>query len=443
MGSNGEKTVSSVVEELREWLEEKGTVFGKVECRLVEGAYRGIFATKDILEDEILVSIPKDLLMGTMNAFNSDPEFKKVCQAKRAELSDEDLLAIHLLHECNKGKKSKWFRYLRTLPRSYCTAASLSDEDIFELQATFAIRVIFQEKEKALNSYIKARRMLECLGISKVWRTRRAWSWAVSCVSSRSMFYPGETGLGQQEEKDKDVPGHSILFPFGDLHNYFPPPPPITLNLLRSNISNHSTVEKICGFGGYSSDTECYDLVAKQHYVSKEQVFLCYGRYNNLDLLKLYGFILDNNPHDVAFIPLENFPAVLQLEHNDACIMHDGNPSFELMRALRLASLEEKIDRQKYAFKILQDEAVSKTSEKTALHILQSALQKTLATLPTSLDDDLSILAATMNGERKIENDDAKMRRSVAIEWRIHYKKCLMKCLCLIEKYQLMMVNDG
>ena len=213
--------------------------------------------------------------------------------------------------------------------------------------------------------------------------------------------------------------------------------------MLRSNIFNQVAAEQICGFGQYSSDTECYILVAKRHYAIDEQVFLCYGRYNNLDLLKLYGFVLDDNPHDVAFVPLENFPIDFQLEQNDARIMHDGNPSFELMRALRLASLEKKEDRQKYAFKILQDEAVSTTSERAALHILQSTLKKTLATMPTSLEEDLSILAAVMSGELKTESEDAKLRRSVVMQWRIQYKKSLMKCLCLIEKYQLMMVNDG
>jgi len=437
MSWNGENKLNNVVE-LREWLEENNTFFGKVECRLVEGAYRGIFATENILEDEILVSIPKDLLMGTINAFKNDPEFREVCEARGAELSDDNLLAIHLLHECNKGKTSKWFRYLRTLPRSYCTAASLSDEDILELQASYAIRLIFQEKEKALSSYNKVRHMLEILGVSKMWRTRRAWSWAVSCVSSRSMFYPGEG-------KEKDGPGYSILFPFGDLHNYFPPPPPITLNLLGPSNSHQITGEQICGFGGYSSDTECYDLVAKQQYVSDEQVFLCYGRYNNLDLLKIYGFILDKNPHDIALIPIESFTPALQLGQSDAYIMHDGNPSFQLMRALRLASLEKKEDRKNYSYKILQDEAVNANSERAALHILQSALDRTLATMPTSLEKDLSILAAMLKiDEHQPEcPDDANLRRSIAIEWRIQYKKSLMKCLCLIEKYKLMMVHDG
>ena len=27
-------------------------------------------------------------------------------------------------------------------------------------------------------------------------------------------------------------------------------------------------------------------------------MFLCYGSYANLELLELYGFLLDHNPHD-------------------------------------------------------------------------------------------------------------------------------------------------
>ena len=29
-----------------------------------------------------------------------------------------------------------------------------------------------------------------------------------------------------------------------------------------------------------------------------EQVYLCYGRHSNLELLELYGFVLEDNPHD-------------------------------------------------------------------------------------------------------------------------------------------------
>jgi hypothetical protein len=34
-------------------------------------------------------------------------------------------------------------------------------------------------------------------------------------------------------------------------------------------------------------------------------VFLCYGRHSNLDLLELYGFMMEANPHDTAQLSLQ------------------------------------------------------------------------------------------------------------------------------------------
>lgn len=41
------------------------------------------------------------------------------------------------------------------------------------------------------------------------------------------------------------------------------------------------------------------------------QVYLCYGRYTNLSMLELYGFLLDTNPHDQALLPLEVVQAAM------------------------------------------------------------------------------------------------------------------------------------
>jgi hypothetical protein len=37
---------------------------------------------------------------------------------------------------------------------------------------------------------------------------------------------------------------------------------------------------------------------AISHLCAGDQVYLCYGHYNNLQLLELYGFMLEHNPHD-------------------------------------------------------------------------------------------------------------------------------------------------
>ena len=39
-----------------------------------------------------------------------------------------------------------------------------------------------------------------------------------------------------------------------------------------------------------------------------EQVYLCYGAHTNLELLELYGFVLDENPHDKVGLSTESKP---------------------------------------------------------------------------------------------------------------------------------------
>jgi histone-lysine N-methyltransferase SETD3 len=41
-------------------------------------------------------------------------------------------------------------------------------------------------------------------------------------------------------------------------------------------------------------------------------VFLCYGRHPNLDLLDIYGFLLHDNPHDTALLPVQLVQQTLQ-----------------------------------------------------------------------------------------------------------------------------------
>ena len=51
------------------------------------------------------------------------------------------------------------------------------------------------------------------------------------------------------------------------------------------------------GDGHYDPKDEMYRLVSRRSYKPGDQVFLCYGRHTNLELLEHYGFMLDNNPH--------------------------------------------------------------------------------------------------------------------------------------------------
>lgn len=74
---------------------------------------------------------------------------------------------------------------------------------------------------------------------------------------------------------------------------------------------------KCCRASTYCATYHCPgDWESLQHRCNPgDQVYLCYGRHTNLDLLELYGFLLDSNPHDTALLPVDT------IQHNMRVLM--------------------------------------------------------------------------------------------------------------------------
>ena len=66
-----------------------------------------------------------------------------------------------------------------------------------------------------------------------------------------------------------------------------------------------------------------YHVTARKDYAAGEQVFLCYGKYTNLELLEHYGFLFDRNDHDRAHLAVELLPQLRTLPLSD-CWVHPG-----------------------------------------------------------------------------------------------------------------------
>jgi hypothetical protein len=148
-------------------------------------------------------------------------------------------------------------------------------------------------------------------------------------------------------------------------------------------------------------------------------VLLCYGRYSNLELLEHYGFVLEDNPHDFAAIPHRHFPESVQHQLDSLgchAILHaNGNPSFEFLRALRFASLTP-LERKTLSYFVLEDRSVNSQSETWVLKTLQRSCEEYLDSFPTTLQQDMEILAlqAPQGDEHCV---------SVAIAWRVQHKR--------------------
>jgi len=129
--------------------------------------------------------------------------------------------------------------------------------------------------------------------------------------------------------------------------------------------------------------------------------------------------LVDENLDDVAELSPTLFPEEVQTQLKAlgavAKIHSRGNPSWELLRALRLASLSPQERRTKAANRALHDEKVTDASERWALKVLQDACLDALRQMPTTLRHDVEQLSSSFLSEGMHE----------VVEWRVRHKAML------------------
>jgi histone-lysine N-methyltransferase SETD3 len=393
--------------------------FGDIRAGYVASGWRGGIATEHIPADTCVLRVPRKLLLSCESA-RLDADLMAAASGC-PPLSSLCLLAVHLLHELSKGPLSLWADYLRSLPPSYTTAISLSAAEAAALQVPYAQHQVAISQRAADLRFEDASPVLQKLNLPSKYRSENAFIWALSTLYSRSMFLP----------TDGDLEGSSAgcLTPFGDLFNYAPPSAPYTPHLeLSSGMKLPTTDEDstmITGDGCLDTKTDEYCIYVRKDYNKGEEIFLCYGRYTNLELLEHYGFVLPfgEGPHDTAILPRHVLPKVVivQLEAMDEAepsIHENGNPSWEFLRALRLASLtpaQRKLKSSKIAL-ALNDQKVDDESEIWTMKTLIKACEEGLNKLPTAVEYDEELLRIG-----KFETEGLQ----VAVQWRLGYKKIL------------------
>lgn len=275
------------------------------------------------------------------------------------------------------------------------------------------------------------------------------------------------------------------LCPVGDLFNYTAPEESFCsedvktmggASSLHSPWRNENTINKSddnqhdghslrLTDGGYEEDVAAYCLYARKNYKKGEQVLLCYGTYTNLELLEHYGFLLNPNPNDRAFIQLDTD---IHSSNSWPCdtlyIEEDGKPSFALLSALRLwatpTSLRRAVGHLAYSGSLL-----STANEISVMKWMLKKCQDLLGTMPTTTEDDSLLLhdiekmqscgahevgvemlacegelIAFFDANGMSKGDVAefpltgKARRSMerwnlAVQWRFRYKKNLLDCI--------------
>lgn len=327
---------------------------------------------------------------------------------------------------------------------------------------------------KAKSEWKEALALMEDLMFRPQFLTLKAWLWAAATISSRTLHIPWDEA--------------GCLCPVGDLFNYDAPGEESSdiegLEHFPSNSSIHdpnllnggknimvdaeqfdSHSQRLTD-GGFEEDVNAYCFYARAHYKKGDQVLLCYGTYTNLELLEHYGFLLQENPNDKVFIPLE--PAIYfstSWSMESLYIHHNGKPSFALLAALRLWATPQN-KRKSVGHLVYSGSQLSADNEIFITKWLSKTCATVLKNLPTSIDEDTLLLNAMHSSQdfftfmeitKPMSSRDEiyafldahdmkgahsftgvilsrKARRSMerwklAVQWRLKYKKVLSDCI--------------
>ncbi|KAJ6792180.1 protein SET DOMAIN GROUP 40 [Iris pallida] len=438
---------------------------------------RGMAAARELRRGEPVLRVPRAAILTTDSVVAADERIAS-CVRKHSHLSSTKILTVCLLAEVGKGRSSGWYPYLVHLPRSYNTLANFTQSEIQALQVEDAIWVSEKAVQKSKSDWKMAIVLMQEMELKPQLLTFKAWLWASATLSSRTLHVPWDDA--------------GCLCPIGDLFNYAAPegetysedlesPAESLQSNLFTSVKYNGSIEQFDSEqpetyslrltdGGYEESTDSYCFYARERYRKGEQVLLSYGTYSNLELLEHYGFLLDVNPNDKAFLQLNTDIQTSSCWPKDSLyIQPDGCPSFSLLCSLRLwatpLNLRRAVGHRAYSGSLL-----SAKNELFVMKWLISHCQDSLRKLPTTIEDDELLLDVIdklldhpshktccellspegelsgflkKNGLQKNETGGCvlptKANRSLerwrlAVRWRISHKKTLRNCISYCKK---------
>ncbi|XWS75345.1 hypothetical protein CRYUN_Cryun01aG0078700 [Craigia yunnanensis] len=416
---------------------------------------RGLVALRPISRGELLLRVPKSALI-TTDSLSKDETLSLALKA-HPSLSPAQVLTVCLLYEMNKGKASPCHPYLLYLPRSYAILAAFGEFEKQALQVDYAIWAAQKAVSKAEYEWKQASTLMKELKLKPRLLTFRAWIWVTGTISSRTLHIPWDEA--------------GCLCPVGDLFNYAAPGEDPNGFENVDNLQNEYAKDDLdtnhsqrLTDGAYEEDAAAYCFYAKKNYKMGEQVLLSYGTYTNLELLEHYGFLLEDNPNEKVFIPLELDIHCFSSWPKDSLYIHqNGRPSFALMSALRLWATPP-YQRKSIGHLAYSGSQLSQGNEISVMKWIAKKCHAILKDMPTSIEEDNSLLsfidkiedfdnlwergkAAPASGgefcnflkasglkrvDEIISSGGTKLlidRWKLAVQWRRIYKKVLVDCI--------------
>ncbi|KAI8848115.1 hypothetical protein BC829DRAFT_444055 [Chytridium lagenaria] len=228
---------------------------------------RGLQALHDIPKHHAILSAPPSILW-TSQAALTDPILGPLITP--FNLSTDDTLAIHLL-------------YVKHSPACTDTGCCVGEE-LEVCRGTSVYGVTGRLREQIGEDFGGLVERLfgknrEVFPLDRF--TLEEYTWALLTVYSRAMDFNVPASPG--------VPAFSLrcIVPYIDM-------------------VNHSGEAEQCHL--YDQKTGCVKIVAGKDFKKGDQIFINYGPVSNSRLLRLYGFVIPNNPHDTYDLILTTHP---------------------------------------------------------------------------------------------------------------------------------------
>lgn len=366
-GSKGLKEVKSTVEydyktaliELLKWLRKKGakidgsvpeleeprkansnkppkykSILSIAPANSIEG--NGVFVTKDLPNEEILIEVPRSLFMTTESIEDSIILKDMLKDDMIADIGSIQL-AIKLIYERYKDK-SEWDAYIRALPRTYHTVYYWQLSDIERIKGTPIFRDVLKIMTVTVRAYYEA---YLAVFVHEMMRkslfTYDTFIWALSAVYSRQNMVPSletinspqyQAAIATIKAQQADAAAGKTSEAEPKEQPSLPAPKSVLALIPGFDMFNHEP-------GPATSDFvfEGNHLVLKSMKPLKagDQAYMNYGDRPNSELLLQQGFVPDVNPSDYTLFYM-TVPATDSLRDKKIAALQAAGLVFEKER---------------------------------------------------------------------------------------------------------------
>lgn len=252
---------------------------------------RGLIATQDIQQDEVLFSIPRNVLLnietGTLGQINDNRE------KLLTKYDHWEGLILTILYELSLGENSKWAPYFKILPEEFHSLMFWRKEELDFLAPSLVLDRIGRDKAEETYNKLFPNALID-LGIGHLNISPDLFHKVASTILSYS-FDVERPDFNEDTEDDEQVKYDGYfksMVALADLLN-------ADTNLANANLFY---------------ETEVLVMKSIKKIQKGDQIYNTYGDHPNSELLRRYGYVeWDGSKFDFGEVPLNTIKQTLNI----------------------------------------------------------------------------------------------------------------------------------